>query len=359
MKIISAGDRMQLYYLAKPAYGGWVSFTAHLALKHSLPVFKLGNRTEESKRPFGYGVDYQNTVAKDIDIRTPILITAIDKNYYEDLKNFPTGTFVVIHDPCEVTKKTSDLLLDQLKRFRIVTIRKSVQDYLQDTFHLKSLFLLHPFFPYEFTKTADPKKAVSISRIDFDKHTELLLEANQQLPKTKQIEIHGSLNRMYVYFKLKGLPFKESYKGQFPKSFEALNDILKEAKYCTDMSVIKHDGGGTQYTFLEAIYQGCALVINRKWVEGFETPFVDGKNCFVVGSGEELAYLLKKDPSVTSVLKEAKKILAPHIAVDWMARLKAYGKKGNKGKTRKSTHLSKALKSSKSSRGTKKQSRER
>jgi len=313
---------MELYYLAKPAYGGWVSFTAHLALKHDLPVFKLGNRTEDTKRPFGYGVDYQNRSAADVrNVEKKVLITAIDKNFYEDLKHFPDDTFVVIHDPCEVTKKTSSILLEQLPRFRIITIRTSVQTYLKEVFHLDSLFLRHPFFPYKYTKDPRPEKAVSISRIDFDKHTEILLEANQKLPKSKQIEIHGSLNRMFVYFKLKGLPFKEAYKGQFPKSFEALTDILKGAKYCLDMSVIKHDGGGTQYTFLEAIYQECALVINKKWVDGFETPFQDGKNCFVVESGEELATLLKQDPSVKTILKEAKHILEPHIAVDWMAAL--------------------------------------
>jgi len=60
------------------------------------------------------------------------------------------------------------------------------------------------------------------------------------------------------------------------------------------MSVIKHDGGGTQYTFLEAIYQECALVINRRWVEGFETPFQEGRNCFLVADGEELPALIDR-----------------------------------------------------------------
>ena len=311
----------QLYYLAKPAYGGWVSFTAHLSLKHNLPVYKLGNHTESTTRPFGYGVNYQNIGNKDIDKGTPILITAVDKNYYDHLGHFPDGTVVVIHDPCEVTKKTSSILLEHLKRFRIVTIRKSVKDYLKDVFHLDSLFLLHPFFPYEHTKAPHPKKAVSVSRVDFDKHTELILEANQLLPQQKKIDVHGSQNRMFVHFKLKGLPFQEAYKGQFPKSFEALNAILKDAKYCVDMSVIKHDGGGTQYTFLEAIYQDCALVINRLWVDGFETPFQDGKNCFVVGTGDELATLLKKDPNVDPICKKAREILKPHIAVDWIKAL--------------------------------------
>jgi len=91
-----------------------------------------------------------------------------------------------------------------------------------------------------------------------------------------------------------------------------------------DMSIIKNDGGGTQYTFLEAIYQKCILIINSKWVEGFETPFVNKKNCFVISDGYELAGLIKKDPSSTSILKEAKKLLQPHIDVDWVKELSRY-----------------------------------
>ena len=37
--------------MAKPSYGGWVSFTAHLALKKSYPLFKKQNQhiTESAK----------------------------------------------------------------------------------------------------------------------------------------------------------------------------------------------------------------------------------------------------------------------------------------------------------------------
>jgi hypothetical protein len=156
------------------------------------------------------------------------------------------------------------------------------------------------------------------------------LKANQVLPKSKRVAIYGKANKQYVYFKLQDLPFEESYKGHFPKSFEAIDDILRDAKYCVDMSVIQNDGGGTQYTFLEAMYQGVALVINRRWVEGFKTPFIDKKNCFVVGDGEELAELLREDPPTTGVQKEALKILTPHIEINWLTKLNSYGSRDNK-----------------------------
>ncbi len=321
-----------LFYLAKPIYGGWISFTAHLALKHSLPIYKVGNRTETKERDYGYGTSYRNIALGDLASYKNIVITAVDKNYYDILHHFPNGTFVVIHDPSEVTKKTAPVLLEHLKRFRIITIRKSVQDYLKSRFGFYSEFYIHPFYPYAFERETRPSKAVSISRIDFDKHTDIILEANKRLPKSQAITLHGAANLQYVFFKLQGLEFERYYAGKFDKTFEALNAILRDAKWVVDMSVIKQDGGGTQYTFLEAIHQGCALVINSRWVEGFKTPFKHGYNCYVVGTGEELAELIRRDPSVSRVTANAKAILAPHVRVNWVEKMNAYGKGKAKGK---------------------------
>ena len=253
------------------------------------------------------------------------------------MKDFPDNTIVVIHDPSEVTKKTSPLLIEHLKRFRIVVIRESVKKYLKERFGFESLFLIHPFYAYEFSKDPDPSKAVCISRIDFDKHIDIILEANKHLPAAQQITLHGAANNQYVFFKLEGLNFKKFYKGTFEKTFEALNAILKDAKWVVDMSVIKDDGGGSQYTFLEAIHQKCALVINSRWVDGYATPFKHGENCYVVKDGEELSTLIKSDPNVSKILKNASGLLEPHLKVDWVSRLKAYSGKHSAKGTRKAT----------------------
>jgi glycosyltransferase involved in cell wall biosynthesis len=304
--------------MARPIYGGWVSFTAHLSLKYSLPLYKLGSRTEEKQRDYGYGVQYQNRAPTDLP-KGRILITAIDKSYYEFLDKMPDGTMIVIHDPTEVSGKGKEPVLKALARFKVITIRESVKKFLKDQFGIKSKFIVHPFYEYPFTKTKDPGGAVSISRIDFDKHTDILLKANKQLKDP--IEIYGAINRQYVFFKLNDLGFKRFYKGPFEKSFEDLDDILADAKYVVDMSVIKNDGGGSQYTFLEAMYQGCALVINAKWVNGSKTEFEDGKNCFVVADEGELVALMNKDPSTTRVVRGGKELLKPHIDVNWPKEL--------------------------------------
>ena len=56
---------MNLIYLAKPTFGGWVSFTAHLANLQDAKLFKVAKTTETSGgrpkyRPFGYDVQYRN-----------------------------------------------------------------------------------------------------------------------------------------------------------------------------------------------------------------------------------------------------------------------------------------------------------
>ena len=119
-----------LFYLANPIYGGWISFTAHLALKHNLNVYKLGNKTESKSRNFGYGVSYTNISLDDLKDYSTHVITAIDKHYYNVLHRFPDASFIIIHDPSEVTKADNAELIKHLHRFRIITIRKSVQDYL-------------------------------------------------------------------------------------------------------------------------------------------------------------------------------------------------------------------------------------
>ena len=314
---------VNLIYMARPVYGGWVSFTAHLALKHKFPLFKIGSRTEgtdtEPKmREYGYGVTYQNRAPSDLP-KGKILITAIDKTYYEYLDKIPDGSYIVIHDPTEVSGKGKEPVLRNLPRFRVITIRESVKKFLKDTFNIRSRFIVHPFYEYQFKKATKPSSAVSISRVDFDKHTDIILKANKMLDDP--IEIYGAINRQYVFFKLNDLGFKKYYKGGFEKSFEELGKILEDAKYVVDMSVIKNDGGGSQYTFLEAMYERCALVINKKWVEGSKTDFVDKENCYVVGDEEELASLLNKDPNTSRVVKGGLKLLEPHTSVNWVREL--------------------------------------
>ena len=73
---------MNLVYMARPVYGGWVTMTAHLSLTYEYPLFKITKRSEKSLRDYGYGVQYQNLFIDDLVKKDNLVITAIDKNYY-------------------------------------------------------------------------------------------------------------------------------------------------------------------------------------------------------------------------------------------------------------------------------------
>jgi len=299
--------KYNLVYMAKPIYGGWVSMTAHLAKKKNYKLYKIGNNTEQKTRPYGYEVEYRNMSIGDLVKLPNLLITAIDNKYYHYLPYIKNAT-IVIHDPTELKKE----VLEAMRRFKVITIRETVRNLLKDKYNIKSVFLYHPFyeFPKHKLKISKPT-AISISRVDFDKHTDIILKANKKLKLP--IQIYGAINRLYVYHKLKKLNFKKYYKGRFDKSFEAINNLLDDVKFVVDMSAIKNDGGGSQYTFLEAIYMDCALILSNQWVKGVKTPFKHNVNCFIVSNEDELAELLNRNPNTDKIVKNAKKLLVKHL----------------------------------------------
>lgn len=293
-----------LVYMAKPVYGGWVSYTAHLSNKYKCRLYKIGKRTENRQRPFGYDITYQNITIDELIKLPNLLITCIDKKYYEYLDKIKDAT-IVIHDPTELKPP----VIECLKRFKIITIRDTVSQLLKSEYDLDNKFMYHPF--YEFPRILKNKvKAISLSRVDFDKHTDIIVNANDKLKDP--IEIYGAVNDLYVYHKLRDTNFKNYYKGRFSKTFEAINEILADCKYVVDMSVIKKDGGGSQYTFLEAIYMDCALILNKKWVDGLESPFKHNHNCYIVENHEELTSILKSNPNTTEICKNARELLKNH-----------------------------------------------
>jgi glycosyltransferase involved in cell wall biosynthesis len=318
-----------LLYLAKPIYGGWVTFTAHLSHKYNAPIYKIASRNEKSDRDFGYDCKYRNLSINEVITLKNIVITAVDKHYWEYLHLFPPETQIVIHDPteCKKSKNCNPLVQSTdhndkplLEYFRVITIRESVQEYLMNVFSIPSQFMPHPFFSYKIpTIDGLGYKCVSIARIDFDKNTDILLKANALLEnKSDHIYLFGAENRLYVHHKLKELNIEEFWKGKFPKNLSPTfqdKSILKDAKYMIDMSIIKGDGGGTQYTFLEAIHQDTVLILHNDWIDAGST-FQSGHNCIGVSSAEELAEFIKKDLSseeYSKILMNGKKILEKHV----------------------------------------------
>ena len=89
---------------------------------------------------------------------------------------------------------------------------------------------------------------------------------------------------MYVYTQLGGEEgdFRKYYCGKFDRSFTSLSNILAGVKLVVDLSLVRHDGGGTQYTFLEAIHNNCALILHRRWIEDVDRNIVISKRATIV-----------------------------------------------------------------------------
>ena len=332
----SSQKSKNLIYLAKPIYGGWVTFTAHLSNKYGYPIHKVTKRSEKNTREYGYGCHYQNFSLTDVLLLPNLVITAVDKHYWHLLQFFPKNTELIIHDPteCRPSKEGNPLIQETehgknlLQGFKVTTIRETVQTYLQGEFQVSSVFKRHPFYDYELSGSEGwGYQNVSVARLDFDKNTDILLKANALLKQRNHAPIYlfGAENRIYVHHKLKPLApsgIEEFWKGRFPKTLEPSLDnksILKDAKYMIDMSTIKGDGGGTQYTFLEAIHSNCVLVLHTDWISK-GGMFVSGINCIGVSDETELANFLEQGLSSqkwADILKESKTILLDHTSVVW------------------------------------------
>jgi len=81
------------------------------------------------------------------------------------------------------------------------------------------------------------------------------------------------------------------------------------------MSVIKGDGGGTQYTFVEAIYHDTVLILNNDWISK-GSLFKSGYNCIGVSNEQELAEVIENDlPSskYSEILENSQIILQNHV----------------------------------------------
>jgi len=291
--------KINLWYLSPNPYGGWVTFTRHLfkALRlaghdHHLYKWAKSGRGEHFVRPFGYSLEYQNVAHVPEGKEGVNLIVAMGKQYLEQaiMLYENCNAKIVIHDPTEM--KWQDGLRLRAGE-RCVVIRESMLKHLP-----KATFLRHPYDPY--FKVNSPivttRNAISLSRIDFDKHTEMLLEANRLIEDDNyKIHIRGFENRIFTRFKIvPNYPEWVQSKAAWPREYDGAVLMAHQYRYMVDMSEIKGDGGGTQYSFLEAWDAGCVPVLNLAW----ERPggdMVDAQNCFFVNGHERLAALLQDE----------------------------------------------------------------
>lgn len=321
---------INLFYLSNNTTGGWVTFTHHLiyalqAEDVDFRLFKHGKNTETCKRPFGYGRSYRNITAEDaLELEGVNVIVAAAKQH-ADMANslLEEGAKIVLHDPTELKGYLNASLVKNPW-----VIRKAVLRYLERNYpDMGGTFIRHPYCRVPEECDAKRRKVcVSTSRIDFDKHTEILLDAKRL---GAPIEIHGFENRLYTKFKIcPKYPEWEQSKAAYPREARSAWDILRRAALAVDMSLIKGDGGGTQYTFLEAWDAGTPMIIHSGWIME-DDDMKPGLNCMTAGDGESLAKLVKKllrDPETRDKLSamgqaslgaHSPEVIGPQV-VRWM-----------------------------------------
>jgi hypothetical protein len=290
--------KIALFYLAKPRYGGWVTFTTHLynslkLLGYNVNLFKITKKFEQNQRHFNQNVFYQNLdniTAENISKEYYTIITALDKSFI-DVANvlLKNKSNIVIHDPTEMKEKIIETLIKN--NINPITIRKINVDNLKK-FNLNALYIPHPYIPSNLNKIEKTLQSCAISRIDFDKHTSIIVEANLKLKD--KIKIYGSENTMYSYHKLVKVDvnWKNNYFGVFSNKRNELKEILLKTRFMIDLSAIKNDGGGTQYTFLEAWDNYCIPILNKKWET--ENSFMKHNyNCIYISDANDLINVIE------------------------------------------------------------------
>jgi hypothetical protein len=293
--------QVNLWYLSGNTYGGWVTFTAHLyhGLKRAgyFPVIrKIGANTETKLRPFGYDAFYTNVAEEDVDQfyeQTNIIVSTKEKMADTVFDLMLHGASIVIHDPTELKGSETRDAIDSTKP-PVIVIRRQNMDIVPG----RTVFLPHPYqMRYGTEEPTHEKLAVSISRIDFDKKLHILLDANRLLPDDAKIDIRGFENRIYTRFQIvPEYPEWEQSKAHYSRDFDSAVELCREATFMVDMSAIKGDGGGTQYTFLEAWDAGSIVIVNKAWIDGIDPDVCvmkPGVNCLYAGDGEELATVLQ------------------------------------------------------------------
>ena len=343
---------MKLLYLSRSRYGGWVTFTTHLyhgllgkqpsigahgpelSFSEDHEVFRVTTRTEKTYRDMGNSVPYRNISPEDLvelisdPLGEPFLITALDKHHRElAMELLEKGAYIVIHDPTELRNPE---FREAIAPSQVIVIRKSMLEHMPE-----AKFIPHPYMALNRNDPLDFKEwnsrvlhAFSVSRLDFDKNSHWLFEANRQLPTDREILIRGAENRMYT--KTKIVPKYPEYvqdsnrpkedRAIFKLDFRGAVNLCKTARYMTDFSVIKGDGGGTQYTFLEAIDAGTICLLHRSWIKPNDSMKDEGEdqNCISFPDWSYLSNFLKEnimEHTATFIRTNSAKLLDEHCAI--------------------------------------------
>lgn len=291
---------INILHLTPWSLGGATSYVVNLAKVFEFAgvphrVVRLSKRTEKTKREIGnYGVHYQNVSIEDASAGLGVWLLAsapTDRQlaaYAVHLVERSKGAYV-FHDPNEFGMYPHWETADQS---RVICIRETGLDSMP-----QGKFIPHPYLRMlEDDYGPRPCHAISIARISGVKNSLWILEANQVLDDDKRVNLAGSLNRFWWNFNVK--PKYPKWPMPEGKGFPRLADAAARAcvgyNYMVDLTIFKNDGGGTQYSFLEAMDAGAVPVMTTDWCS---YKGVAGKLGFQVHDRDDLVKFLADDSS--------------------------------------------------------------
>lgn len=341
-----------IVFLNRYNMGGTFSFTAHLVnvLGNNdiliRPTENPNGRLEKKTRYFGWGIDYLNIPYPALRTFDKLFLSVIawDSDWIHPFLSKLAETRkmkLVIHHPKEIRKSMVDnQILEKMEQ--IITIRPSLRDFVESKFgdKLKNpvKVLTHPFYSSVLRISNQKQGVVNITRVANEKNIDMIYYVNKKLnDESKRVKFYGSYQGMDVFRMFNGdketvNDFKNNhFMGGFDKEFESTNSILRDKKFMIDLTIIKADGGGTQYTFLEAIDNHCCIILHRNWIESVpqdQRIFIEGYNCLAVSTKDELLSLLENQNKidVSEITKNAyNSILRDYILKNnykWIENLK-------------------------------------
>ena len=311
-----------------------MTYTAHLyrSLKEAghIPVlYRIRKRDEDNPRQFsGYdSVEYINislkkalTMAKEMPV---LIVSSCNPKHLFDpdtaTKLTRAGARVVLHDPSEFNNFPTRKWL-----YRPIVIRPAMLKLVEN-----AVFVPHPYVR-EFVENISDRQprslnAVCISRVTFKKRVHLILEANRLVIAKDRVHILGRINRMYGFHVLQK-KFPE-WKQLDPISFAGTKQTwgagaseCAKARFSVDMSWFPEDGGGSQYTFMEAWDAGTVNIVHTDWTK-FKGEMKPGVNCIAVADSVELASVLTYASNLDEIQDNGYQMLMQHAPMKVVEQL--------------------------------------
>lgn len=252
-----------------------------------------------------------------------IIPQALKAKDYLLLRGIKRPLFITFHDTSEIKKcKTLIAMLKDKLPAKLIFFRQAMVDHF-GRLGLNGVVVPHPYVRDNEAIDYNAKRNIVIStcRVDFDKHNDIFLRAMPKIDGDCYVHT-GYIQWLYsrqIGFD-KTAPY---YQGKFGFTIEERTRVYGTAKILVDLSTIAEDGGGMQYTFLEAMDYGLLPILNADWLKTYDEKVL--QTCLFVKDEHELVteanLMLADDFNYEAYTAENENILNMYNGVEVVKKL--------------------------------------